>query len=627
MTLIKPESWTPVGVDSLETTAEEIVRSDENSLVVAGPGSGKTELLAQRANYLLETGICAAPRRILAISFKRDAAANLGDRVAKRSPERAQRFESYTVDSFAKRLLDRFCPALPVDWRPKVGCEVMLKPPRTDEIREWIVSCGFEKRKVYGLAEQKIREVFEELSSGFPLPYSDAATPETYRKLGLQWWREQLDRPAAEPTLTFPMINRLAAFLLRTNPKVLRALQATYGFVFLDEFQDTTSAQYDLIRSAFMGSEAVLTAVGDSKQRIMLWAGAMVDVFDVYEREFAAKRYPPLVSNYRSAPELVAIQHLIAQSVESGSPITESKRETTGSCEIWEFSNAEEEAAILADVIYKGIVDERKKHRDFCILVRQRTALMIEPLKIALATRGIKLRDESELQDLLVEPVVQFMLSVLRLATRQRDPEAWENLTHEIALLLGLNQEEDNFAIEAEARRLLDHSRAEISAGHTIDLLPAQLIAMVGEERFRATYVQYKNGAYLTEMVGKLATTLRESVAVTAGAAEAVHDLIGLDVVPAMTIHKSKGLEFETVIFVDLEDSQWWSFSKQADEEKRGFFVAFSRAISRVIFTYCDVRGTGDGSRRQDKTQIGDLYKILLDAGVSTVDHDSRSGL
>src|SRR4029079_4639806 len=136
----------------------------------------------QRANYLLETGICAAPRRILAISFKRDAAANLRDRVAKRSPERAQRFESYTVDSFAKRLVDRFYPALPVDWRPKAGYQVMLKPPRTDEIREWIVSCGFERRKVYGLTDLKIKEVFEAFSSGFPLPYSDAEIHETYRK-------------------------------------------------------------------------------------------------------------------------------------------------------------------------------------------------------------------------------------------------------------------------------------------------------------------------------------------------------------------------------------------------------------------------------------------------------------
>lgn len=57
MILVNPEAWTPVGVDSLERIADQLVRSEQNSLVVAGPGSGKTELLAQRANYLLETGI------------------------------------------------------------------------------------------------------------------------------------------------------------------------------------------------------------------------------------------------------------------------------------------------------------------------------------------------------------------------------------------------------------------------------------------------------------------------------------------------------------------------------------------------------------------------------------------
>ena len=66
-----------------------------------------------------------------------------------------------------------------------------------------------------------------------------------------------------------------------------------------------------------------------------------------------------------------------------------------------------------------------------------------------------------------------------------------------------------------------------------------------------------------------------------------------------MTIHKSKGLEFDTVIFIGLEDSQWWSFSTQAEEEKRGFFVAFSRAIAHVFFTFCDVR-VGKWGRKRD---------------------------
>lgn len=385
--------------------------------------------------------------------------------------------------------------------------------------------------------------------------------------------------------------------------------------------RNTTSAQYDLIRSAFLGSQSVLTAVGDSKQRIMLWAGAMADVFEEYESDFAAKRYPPLVSNYRSAPELVAIQHFIAQAVERDSPVMESKQETTGSCAIWEFNSPETEAETLADFIETGIKEDNKEHRDFCILVRQRTGEMIEPLRNALAARGIKLRDESELQDLFVEPVVQFILAILRLATRPRDPEAWERLSHEIAALFGLEEGVDTSRIEAEARSLLNHARTEISSGRAIDFLPTELISMVGATRYRSAYMQYRNGSYLTEMISRLAVTLDESASRSSSATDAVNDFIGLDVVPAMTIHKSKGLEFDTVIFLGLEDSQWWAFSTQAEEEKRGFFVAFSRAMSRVVFTFCDVRVGRWGLRGQDKEQIGELYKILLDAGVNTIDH------
>ena len=619
MTLVNPETWTPAGLASLEPIAYAVVRSDQNSLVVAGPGSGKTELLAQRANYLLETGICAAPKRILAISFKRDAADNLRERVARRSPNRSERFDSFTLDAFAKGLVDRFYLALPEEWRPKSGYEVMIKPLRPTEIRDWLVGCGIERQKVEQTQDWKIKRSFDKLSQGFRLPYSEEETLEAYRRLGLRWWREQLDRRVGEPSLTFPMLNRLAAYLLTTNPKITRALRSTYGFVFLDEFQDTTSAQYDLIRSAFLGSQSVLTAVGDSKQRIMLWAGAMPNVFESFESDFAAERYP-LISNYRSAPELVTIQHVIAEAVERDSPVTEAKRESSGTCEIWEFGTPDEEAEFLADSIHRGI-QEGKRYRDFCILVRQQTGNMIGPLKAALASRNIKLRDESDLQDLFVEPVVQFLLSVLRLATRRRDPQAWAKLTDDVILLYGLDEEENASKIEAECQRLLNHARSEINSGHDLHLLLSQLMAVVGEARFRSTYIQYRHGSYLSDAVSKLSVVLQEAFTNSTSAADAIDDFIGLDVVPAMTIHKSKGLEFDTVIFIGLEDSQWWSFSTQAEEEKRSFFVAFSRAIAHVFFTFCDVRVGKWGLRDQEKDNIHDLYDILSDAGVPTVDH------
>lgn len=106
---IGKEDWHPADGFRLEVEAMYTVTNDKNTLVVAGPGAGKTELLAQRACFLLETNTCRYPKKILAISFKKDAADNLKERVELRcGKELASRFESKTYDAFAKEIVDRF---------------------------------------------------------------------------------------------------------------------------------------------------------------------------------------------------------------------------------------------------------------------------------------------------------------------------------------------------------------------------------------------------------------------------------------------------------------------------------------------------------------------------------------
>jgi superfamily I DNA/RNA helicase len=80
-----------------------------------------------------------------------------------------------------------------------------------------------------------------------------------------------------------------------------------------------------------------------------------------------------------------------------------------------------------------------------------------------------------------------------------------------------------------------------------------------------------------------------------------------------MTIHKSKGLEYHTVIFIGLDDSAWWSFNPHSPQESHStFFVAFSRAKQRVIFTYCKQRGA--------RGNISSLYEVLEEAGVKKIE-------
>lgn len=100
MKMISKQQWTPHDI-TLEDAALEVAKSEVNTLVVAGPGAGKTELLGQRACFLLETNTCPYPKRILAVSFKKDAASNLSERIRSRcGKELAFRFESLTFDSY-----------------------------------------------------------------------------------------------------------------------------------------------------------------------------------------------------------------------------------------------------------------------------------------------------------------------------------------------------------------------------------------------------------------------------------------------------------------------------------------------------------------------------------------------
>jgi superfamily I DNA/RNA helicase len=190
-----------------------------------------------------------------------------------------------------------------------------------------------------------------------------------------RYWEASF-RGARGSVLSFPMIGRLAELVLRINPLARQALALTYSHLFLDEFQDTTQIQYDLVKTIFLGSKTVVTAVGDNKQQIMRWAMAMDKPFLEYERDFAAKR-TPLLNNYRSSPELVRIQHILAQAldVEAIEPVSKVDGAISGdSCAVWDFSSPKVEATTLAGFIAEEMKAQGLSPRDFVLLVRQKAS-------------------------------------------------------------------------------------------------------------------------------------------------------------------------------------------------------------------------------------------------------------
>jgi superfamily I DNA/RNA helicase len=451
---VAANEWRPAGVDDLEPAAWTALRSTTSTSVIAGPGAGKTEFLAQRATYLLQTGGCPAPKQILAISFKKDAATNLEARVRLRcSPEDAARFKSRTFDAFTKAFLDRFVKTVPSRWRPTRPYQIVF-PRRMDYI-EFLRGVQFDAPREWKAEIVAISpEDFETQHVGrWRLPDEPSAPTNAVDFAAQSWWKTQyMDRGKA--TLTFTMINRLAELILRSNTQILRALRLTHPFVFVDEFQDTTYAQYDLMLSAFQGSKIVVTAVGDEKQRIMRWAGARADAFERIATDFGAATVS-LQMNYRSSRELVRIQQVVARALDSGSVEAKSGRASTisdGAAQLWRFRTGDDEAKHLAGWIRADAEARRLRPRDYAVLVKQKAEQYEAQVATAFQRVGMRIRNEARriakttLQDLLAEDLTGVASAVLRLAVQNRAPSAWTLATDSLCRLREVSQSEPHHA-------------------------------------------------------------------------------------------------------------------------------------------------------------------------------------
>lgn len=596
--LVLPGDWRPKGVGNLEDRAWDALReTDHNVCVTAGAGAGKTEFLAQKATYLLQTGICPYPKRILAISFKRDAALNLSRRVRQRcTPEMAGRFASYTFDAFTKQMLDRFRLAVPAPYTPPANYRIVF--PSRGDYQDFFRRAGrpdFDQKK------------FEAAISNVRLPIAERNLSDGAKQFLQAYWDHQYEA-YDEVLLTFPMINRLVEYIIERNCQIRLALRQTYAAVFLDEFQDTTAAQFSLIRTCFEGGEARLTAVGDDKQRIMGWAGAMDRAFDAYSATFDARRFS-LLSNWRSHEDLVRIQHVIAAQIDPDIEPAQAKanRQVDGEvAAIWDFDDRRSEVNQIGRWIRAEVDAGRVAPQDVAILVRMKANDVEDELGPALAAEGLVLRNldrrvgDVAIQDLLTEELFAVLFPLLRLGASGRNPEAWTESQEKLRVLFGLIKEDDaaldrlqreSGTFVGELRAYMgDHCPAAATSAEVLN----RTLAYVGRERLISASASYQRPADFERVLQGFFTLLRECSEEESEWQNVLDRFEGVGQVPLMTIHKSKGLEFHTMIFFGLDNRTWWSL-KSGGEEMNSFFVALTRARQRAYFSFCRERGRAFG--------------------------------
>jgi len=619
---VSSEVWRPAGVDDLEPAAWRALRHEGNACIVAGPGAGKTELLAQRACFLLDTGGCRYPRRILAISFKRDAATNLAKRVRSRARGDATRFVSMTFDQFTKGIVDRFRASLPTYWALDGPYEIQLDLSKRKTIEWFLDQLGGTADAWREQLYQIPRGTFltEDLGS-YRLP-ADRQDPTSAVEYAVASWWDSLYVGSSPQRVEFTMLNRLAELIIRANPQIRRALRLTFPYVFVDEFQDTTFAQYDFLRSVFGDDSGILTVVGDNKQRIMGFAGAMTDAASAFQIDWDAERFE-LLMNFRSSEALVQIQHVVARALDRTSAMA-----TSGSSEvidgeaaqIWRFATEVDEARHISQWIAGDMASSGRTPCDYALLTKQKAQAFEQVLAPEFARHGVALRNDSArigkttLQDLLVDDFALLVVGLMRLAATQRDAATWNHVCAALSLVRGAGRYDGagNRSVADDVSFRTKRFRKWMSENppnaDTAKLLVDKMIEFVDREAVRRAIVSYRDNDALDIAEAALRLRLSDVVGSAVTWIDVCDAFEGLNAVPLMTVHKSKGLEYHTVIFLGIDDQHWWSHSPGQREGQATFFVGLSRAEQRAMFTFCEQRGERD--------KVRDLYDLLRTAGV-----------
>ena len=538
--MIAVEDWKPADGLTLEPNALQAATEQVRSLcLTAGPGAGKTEMLAQRADFLLRTGTCRYPKRILAISFKVDASKNLKERVQRRcGSELASRFDSHTFHAFAKRIVDRFRPLL-------TGREA--------------------------------------LDAGYTIG----------------------DRRIGKRQIEFADLVPLAIQILEQSALARNALRQTYGDVFLDEFQDCTDRQYELLKVAFLGTKIRLTAVGDTKQKIMGWAGALDGIFQTFAADFSAVPLN-MYRNFRSKPRLLRMQNEIIRVLDPASVMPDEQLAgDEGEVFAWQFEDSRKEADYLADLIRGWVNTEQLPPSDIAILVSKQLELYADHLMAALEFRDIPFRNEQAMQDITTEPAARLVVDYLSCLYGEREPKAWSRLMNQ---LVPFADDE----IQASSRQALDllikKQRKDAAAAELIfgpfwawrESVRA-FLNHVGDPTLVALSPDYESTNRREDVIRDTKARIEELLKLEPNLPKALQRFSDDQAVRILTIHKSKGLEFDSVIIMAVENE---IFFGNQNENRCAFFVGASRAKKRLVLTHANKRERPAGyTKRWDEAR------------------------
>lgn len=611
--------------DSLNEMQKKAVFQTEGPvLILAGAGSGKTRVLTHRIAYLIEEkGV--NPWNILAITFTNKAAGEMRERVDHLVGFGSESIWVSTFHSACVRILRRFIDRLGYDTNftiydtddqkslMKEVCKYLQIDTKTYRERALLSAISSAKNEMISPQEFLLQAEGD---------FSKQKIAEVYLE-----YEKQL---RANNALDFDDLLVRAVQLFETQPDVLDYYQERFRYIMVDEYQDTNTVQFHLIR-ILSSKYRNLCVVGDDDQSIYKFRGANIKNILNFESEFPDATVIKLEQNYRSTSNILnAANAVIHNNIgrKDKTLWTENPEGEKIACK--QFDNAYDEADYIAAAIQKKVKEERASYKDCAVLYRTNAqSRMFEerfvstniPYKVI---GGVNFYARREIKDLL---------AYLRTIENGRDDLAVRRIINVPKRGIGLTSinRVQEYALQKETGfyeallaadlipgigralsklesfvALIEHFKEE--AGR---LTPLALLTDIIETLDYENYLEEINMEdaesrieNIEELKSKLASyeesceeageqpTLSgflEEVALVA-------DIDNLDeesdYVVLMTLHSAKGLEFSYVFLAGMEDGLFPSYMTitaddpmELEEERRLCYVGITRAMKELTLT------------------------------------------
>jgi DNA helicase-2/ATP-dependent DNA helicase PcrA len=610
-------------IDSLELNPpqkEAVLHTEGPILVLAGAGTGKTRVLTSRIAYIINSGKAKA-NEVLAVTFTNKAAKEMQHRISMLLKDYSF-VNAGTFHSISAKILRKYSEL--IGLTPYFS--IIDQDDQIKIIKSIFDEQGIDKKETNPKNILSIIQRWKDLGIRYnQVSSSDIKSHDHF--IAKNTYEIYQNKLISSNLCDFGDLLLHCTTIFFEHPDILNSIQNQYKYILIDEYQDTNAVQYLWARMIAQKNKNIC-CVGDDDQSIYSWRGAEIANILRFEKDFTDAKIIALEQNYRSTPYILnAASALITNNPNRHKKTLWTSHNTGEKIRIISCYNEKEEARFISNMVLNNIANSALKLNDIAVLVR--AGFQTRPFEEAFIASninykiigGLKFYERSEIKD---------AIAYLRLLINKKDDVAFERIINNPKRSIGpttllsiknyaasynLSLYESIIKMQLDASfkgklqeqiklfiKLIEDYTNLISKIHIpSDVLKNLLLEsgyknMLKIEKTEESKSRLDNLNELIRAVEEYDSIFDfiQHVSLVMDNDENIDSLNSLNL---MTIHASKGLEFDTVFIPGMEEGLFphqksitEEGEKGIEEERRIAYVAITRAKKSLIILHAETR-------------------------------------